>query len=320
MRGGHFELGAQRGDRAAQFVGGVGDEAPLAFDGGLQGRERLVGGAGEAGDLVVGGRFGDPACQVLGGGDRRHLAPDALDRAQGAPGDQPGHARDDADQQREADQHDGGRGVHRALLGVQRAPGGDGEPTPVTGLDPDRGEPVVLRGPVDGRGTVGEVGVGVDLAGFERDVVIITVVVIVVAGRAGPRRAGGDLCRPRPTDPLKVLAGRDERAVLVDDLDRRLIVQVEPAVGPARGELGGDVPGGALGFGPGLVDEIGPQGQQHSGARRDQRHRDDERGTEGRPRPNRPEQASHRPDSSRYPAPRTVRMRPGRSLRRRVLM
>ncbi|CAM5679932.1 hypothetical protein SVIOM342S_02517 [Streptomyces violaceorubidus] len=100
MGGGHLQLGAQRRDRAAQLVRGVRDEAALPLHRGLQRGQRLVGGRGEPGHLVVGARHGDAAGQVLAGGDRGHLPPDALHRAQRAPGHQPGHPCHDREQQR----------------------------------------------------------------------------------------------------------------------------------------------------------------------------------------------------------------------------
>ena len=62
----HLELGADPGQRAAQLVARVGDEARLAFGGVLEPAEHRVHGAGEPADLVLGRRVGDPAVEVLG--------------------------------------------------------------------------------------------------------------------------------------------------------------------------------------------------------------------------------------------------------------
>ncbi len=117
---GDLYLGAQRGDGAAEFVGGVGDEAVLAFDGLLQRGQGLVRGAGEAADLVAGAGYRDPPGQVAAAGDRGHLGADALDRAQGAPGDQPGHAYHDEQQERQGGEHGAGDLVEGGLFVRER--------------------------------------------------------------------------------------------------------------------------------------------------------------------------------------------------------
>ncbi|WP_433088881.1 hypothetical protein ACQP1P_21845 [Dactylosporangium sp. CA-052675] len=53
---GELELGGEEGERGAKFVAGVADEAPLPLQRGVQGREHVVEGAAEAGELVVAGR------------------------------------------------------------------------------------------------------------------------------------------------------------------------------------------------------------------------------------------------------------------------
>ncbi len=55
------ELRAKQRERGAELVAGVGDEAALVLDSRLQAREHLVQRPGEAGDLVPGGRHGQPA-------------------------------------------------------------------------------------------------------------------------------------------------------------------------------------------------------------------------------------------------------------------
>ncbi len=301
MGGGHLQLGAQRGDRAAQLVRGVGDEAPLPLHRGLQGGQRPVGGRGEPGDLVVRVRHRDAAREVLAGGDRGHLPADARHGAQRAPGDQPGHPADDGEQQREADQHDGQRGVHGAVFGGERGAGVDGEVVPGPVLHGYGGEAVVLRVAVDRRGTVADGGPLADLAGLQRlaGVVIVVRVAVVVAGGSG----GGLRFHRVDTgtaDPLQVLAGGDQPAVLVDHL-HRTVVHVQRQLGVRRpdGQLGGDFPRGALRLGAGLAEQVGAQGQQDGGAGRDEGDGDHEGGAERGPGPHRPEEPAHRSTSSR---------------------
>ena len=59
-----LELGAHAGERAAQLVGRVGDEPPLASAGLLDPLEHVVHRAGQAGDLVVAAGHRHPAMEV----------------------------------------------------------------------------------------------------------------------------------------------------------------------------------------------------------------------------------------------------------------
>ncbi len=317
MGGGHLQLRAQGGDRAAQFVRGVGDEPPLPLHGRLQRGERDIGGTGQAGDLVVRRRFGHAPGEILGGGDRRHLPPDALHRTQRAPGDQPGHAADHAEQDGQADEHPGQRGVHGAVLGGERSARVDGQASTVGGPHVHGGETVVLGVAVDRRGAVAEGAVAGDLShlqGLARVVVIVVagvvrvvgvggvVGVVVIVGRGGgSRRTGRHLGCRGAGDPFQVLGGRDHRAVLGDDLHRPVLgVQPgEPVVRRPGGEFGGHRPRRAVRLGARLPDQVRAQRQQHRRARRDQGHRDDEGGTERRLGAHRSEHPAHGAVSSR---------------------
>ncbi len=66
--GQHLDVGPQGGERRAQLVGGVHDQPALALLGGLQGREHLVEGAGQARHLVAALHV-DAAAEVAGVGD-----------------------------------------------------------------------------------------------------------------------------------------------------------------------------------------------------------------------------------------------------------
>ena len=61
-----LELRPDPGERAAQLVAGVGDEAALAVGGVLEPREHRVHRAGQPTDLVLARRLGHPAVEVLG--------------------------------------------------------------------------------------------------------------------------------------------------------------------------------------------------------------------------------------------------------------
>ena len=62
-----FEQRPLERERGAQLVGGVGDEAALGSEGGLEPVEQLVEGAGELAQLVVGAAEGEPLVQAAGG-------------------------------------------------------------------------------------------------------------------------------------------------------------------------------------------------------------------------------------------------------------
>jgi hypothetical protein len=101
---GQSDLGvlADGGDRGAQLVGGVRDEAALAGLGLLEPAQHAVHGAGEAADLVVGRRVGDAPVQA-GGRDRVDLGSDRLHRDQRPADHAPGGHRHHRQQQRQAD-------------------------------------------------------------------------------------------------------------------------------------------------------------------------------------------------------------------------
>src|SRR4029450_4422003 len=81
------------GQRGAQLVGGVGDEAPLAVEGVVQARQHGVEGVGQLFELVVGAGQGDALVQATVGGGGVGDAPGGLGHAlqglQQAAGEQP---------------------------------------------------------------------------------------------------------------------------------------------------------------------------------------------------------------------------------------
>lgn len=93
-----------------------------------------------------------------------------------------------------------------------------------------------------------------------------------------------------------------------------LVVHLQPVVGHVEGELPGHFPGDHLGLEPRLVGQVGAQDQEHGEPGADQGEGDHHGGAERGPGPYRPHSAS-----SRYPAPRTVRMAAAPSLRRSAL-
>ncbi len=96
------DLGADRGQRGAQLVAGVGDEPALRGKPGLQAIEHRVEGVGELADLVPGTVERQPLVEPLVG-DPAGRSGHRVDRAQRAP------RRDPADrggQQRGADEHE----------------------------------------------------------------------------------------------------------------------------------------------------------------------------------------------------------------------
>ena len=88
---GHLELGADGGHRAAQLVGGVGDEPLLADEASSSRSSMAFIVCGQPGHLVAGVGHGHPAVE-RGAADGLDLGPDRLDRPQGAPGEHPGEA------------------------------------------------------------------------------------------------------------------------------------------------------------------------------------------------------------------------------------
>ena len=104
-----LQLGAHAGERRAQLVRGVGDELLLAARGVLQAGEHLVHRHGEAGDLVVTGRLGNPPVE-LAEADPGDLVADPLDRAQRSPDDEPDH-HGQGDRSHGDDPRQGGRQV-----------------------------------------------------------------------------------------------------------------------------------------------------------------------------------------------------------------
>ncbi len=291
----HLQLGAQAGDRAAQLVGGVGDEPALSFHGGFERGERLVGGAGEAGDLVTADGLRDPPAQVGGGGDRGHLAADVLDGPQGAAGHQPGDPGHHAQEQGQSREHHDGRRADGGLPSRQGRPGVDeyGLVPRVRGLD--LAEPVRGVLAVDGGAALAVPGGRADAAGLG-----VVRVVVVIAVRAGARRRG-DAGDAGAADRLQVLADGEHPAVPVDDLDGVVlgVGQFELRVRSARRDLGGDPARGGVGLRVGLPAEVAAEREEDGDARREQGDGDDQGGAEGRLRPDGAEgaPAAHRASS-----------------------
>jgi len=136
MLAGDLELGPHAGQRAAQLVGGVGDEAALAPPGLLEPVEHAVQGDAEPVDLVLGVRQRQPP-GLAGAGDLLGTAAQAGDRpkraADGDPGDpgeqrqqqRPAHQQPDLDDPEAAgdagDRH--GRDHRQRVAGRPRGPG-----------------------------------------------------------------------------------------------------------------------------------------------------------------------------------------------------
>ena len=89
--GEEFGVGAERGQRGAQFVGGVRDQPALRGDGLFQFAEHDVEAGGEPGDLVLAGRRAggqfDAVAGVAGGGDPFGGGGEPGDRGQAGAGD-----------------------------------------------------------------------------------------------------------------------------------------------------------------------------------------------------------------------------------------
>ncbi len=221
-------------------------------------------------------RLGHAAREVLRRRDRGHLRGDGGHRAQRPARHQPGDARDDTEEQGEADQHGRQRRGDGALFVGQGAAGMDGEVAPVPRAHLDGGEAVVAALAVDGGGAVGVLGLVVDLAGLPR-LRLLPVAVAVTLGRAA-RGAGLDRVGAGAADALQVLAGRDQPAVLVDHLDGGLVAvrQVEIRVRAVGRQLRGDLAGGGVRPAVGLAGEVGAQREQHGGAGRHQGEGDDQ--------------------------------------------
>ena len=112
------EVGAQRGERRAQLVAGVGDQLPLAVPGRGERREHLVERGGQAGDLVV--ALDRQRAQVLGAGDVLDRGGEPADRAQAVAGHPPAReAGADHAGEAEEEHHDAELG-EQVLLRVQR--------------------------------------------------------------------------------------------------------------------------------------------------------------------------------------------------------
>ncbi len=120
---GEFQFAEERRERTAQFVGGGGEELPLATGGCVEAPEHRVEDVHEAAELVVARRGGQPG---LGGRDGLGGVGRAAQRPEQAPGEEErqqaaeSHGADDDEEQRPATSTQ--RGFHGAFLDE-----GDGE-------------------------------------------------------------------------------------------------------------------------------------------------------------------------------------------------
>ncbi len=99
---GDLQVGTERRERSAQFVAGVGDEAALLLDRGVESGEGVVDGDRQLADLVarVGYRY---SAMEVAGGDVGHRARDPSYRSQCPPDGPPGHRGNDDHEQRKPD-------------------------------------------------------------------------------------------------------------------------------------------------------------------------------------------------------------------------
>ena len=232
-----LELRADPGERAAQLVAGVGDEAPLPIGGVLEADEHGVHRAGETADLVLAGRFGHASVQVLGADDLDLLA-DRLHRTERTAGHHPGDGAHEHEERR----HRPPQQPHQAV----GAPGHALEAArhvdhvrPGRRLDPPRHDSVraVALPPDAGHGVRGvTVGVGIqpadaDVAGDVRRrvddhaIAVDDLHEVLVTARYGQRIAevavvdrGGDVLRSQPGGGLEIL--REGAAVRVHQPER----------------------------------------------------------------------------------------------------
>src|SRR6266566_1775231 len=206
-----FELGADAGERAAQVVGGVGDEAPLAPGGVLEAVQHGVHRAAEAGDLVVATGVGDSRAKV-GAADAGDLRSDGFDRAQGASDEGPDERRQQGGDGWDDEAEAGGQDSSAVVDVVERA--GDLEHDgPVAAPDAPGQEPEGVR--AETRALDGPQGLGVP--GWWRF---------------------ADRCRAGD-----VGAGGQHMAVGGHDLDDHVLGAGEGAGHPAAGDEGAEVVG-----------------------------------------------------------------------------
>ena len=92
-----LDLRPDVGERTAQFVRGVGDEALLSLLRSLESIEHCVHGPGQTPDLVIDRRFGDAAMKTSSA-DLGDLRPNRLDRRERSPHDEPHQATDEQDE------------------------------------------------------------------------------------------------------------------------------------------------------------------------------------------------------------------------------
>ncbi len=153
---GDLELGLVRGERGAQLVAGVVDEAALALERRLEPGERLVEGLAQPPELVGRRRDRQPLAGV-GRGDRRRAPPHRLDGAQRGRGRAVAGERGQQQGDRAADQQQRGEPAEGLVAVAERGADGDHERLVVglhrrreqahLALEPRRGLVLEERGP-----------------------------------------------------------------------------------------------------------------------------------------------------------------------------
>ena len=256
-----LERGADVGDRCAQLVRRVGDEALLRVVRRLQPVEHPVQRAGETTDLVARHGLRDAAVQAFGR-DPGDLAAHRLHRSQGAPDHPPHDRRDDDDQHRHGQQQRVACQPHPALVAGERGQHDQHDRPSADGRGRRLGEPRAVGQPGD-----------------------VAQLVAAAGCRSEHCRAAGELA-----------ARGDDRAIGGEQLQHRRWISVDGRqrvrqrlLRCQRGELGGaSRPGAGLGVEqrPAQRAEQGDcADQQADGDRRDREDRD--------PRPNGPQRRGH---------------------------
>ena len=116
-----LELGLDGRQRAAQLVGGVGDEVALPDRRGVQPAQQLVHGPGQLGVVAAGQLALQPPAEAVAADDLGGLRADRLHRPQRPGVQQPGHRPHQQDERGEAEPHAGAHALGRRLGAGQRA-------------------------------------------------------------------------------------------------------------------------------------------------------------------------------------------------------
>ena len=114
-----LDIGAQRGQRGAQLVAGVGDQPALPFPGRLQRLHHRVERPGQVGQLVHAARI--DRLQLISFGDPDHRIGEALDRLQARTSDHPADRTGDQHGQQAEGQQRERQNAQDLIGGLQRA-------------------------------------------------------------------------------------------------------------------------------------------------------------------------------------------------------